>query len=258
MDRALRNRVGGQRWYHTIDLGHGVATPGEYDLRAVARRLPWPDLSGARCLDVGSRDGFYAFEMERRGAREVVSLDLDDPDQIDFPGPRPPRELVQAELDAGNAAFETAREALGSKVARRHQSVYDLSAQDVGRFDFAVIGTLLIHLRDPVAALRAIRAVSDRLLVVEAVSPSLQIFGSTPSAEIAPVSGPFWLVPNPAGLRRWTVIAGFEIQASSRPFVVPWGAGRPDWGSVLRRPLRRLPRRMVLRRGSPHVWIDAA
>lgn len=253
----LADRVAAQRWYHTIDLGQGVVTPGEFDLREVSATLPWPDLRGARCLDVGSRDGFYSFEMERRGAAEVVSLDLADPEAIDFPGPRPPRDLVQAEIDIGNAAFETARDALGSKVVRRHQSVYDLREDEVGRFDFAVLGTLLIHLRDPVAALRAVRGVTSELLLVDAVAPSWQAIRSTPVAEIATVPGPFWFLPNPSGLRRLAAISGFDVQQSSRPFLVPWGAGRPDWGPVLRRPLRRLPRRLVLRRGSLHVWVSA-
>ena len=63
-----------QRWWHTIDVGPGLATPGSWDLRPMAERIPWPaSLAGARCLDVGTMDGFWAFEMERRGAGEVVA-----------------------------------------------------------------------------------------------------------------------------------------------------------------------------------------
>src|SRR3954451_5794252 len=148
------------RWYHTIEFPNGVITPGEYDLRPIVSRLPWRDsLAGMRCLDVGSRDGFYAFEMERRGAAEVISLDLDDPALIDFPVSRPDEALFRSELDAGNQAFDIARAALGSKVERRYRPVYDLRPEEVGEFDFAVLGTLLLHLRDPVSALRGIRRV---------------------------------------------------------------------------------------------------
>src|SRR3954454_2123419 len=97
------------RWYHTLDLPGGVVTPGEYDLRPIAGRLPWPQsLQGLRCLDVGSRDGFYAFEMERRGAVEVVSLDVDDPSAYHLPeagadrrGPGPPGAGRQAGVPGG-------------------------------------------------------------------------------------------------------------------------------------------------------------
>src|SRR3954468_19023326 len=146
------------RWYHTIDLPGGV-TPGEYDLRGIVDRLPWPDsLAGMRCLDVGSRDGFYAFEMERRGAAEVVSLDVDDPSAYHLPEPAPGAGDPAAEVEAGKRAFEAARDALGSNVQRVYRSVYDLDPPNQGDFDLVVVGTLLLHLRDPVAALGAIRS----------------------------------------------------------------------------------------------------
>ena len=73
-------------WYHTLDLGDGVVTEGFFDHRPVLERYPIPaDLTGMRCLDVGTMDGFWAFEMERRGAAEVIAIDLDDPEALDWP-----------------------------------------------------------------------------------------------------------------------------------------------------------------------------
>jgi SAM-dependent methyltransferase len=63
-------------WFHTFSLnGDGVYTPGiardhRYRLRAIPE-----DLTGARVLDVGTFDGFYAFLAERRGAARVVAVD---------------------------------------------------------------------------------------------------------------------------------------------------------------------------------------
>lgn len=256
----LAARVAAQRWYHVLELPGGIVTPGEYDLRPVAPRLPWPDLADARCLDVGSRDGFYAFEMERRGAGEVVSLDIDDPAQIDFSVfPPPPPELVQRELDDGNGAFALAWDALGSHVQRRHQSLYELDEDEVGRFDVAVIGTLLLHLRDPIAALRAVRGVADVLLLNEAVAPALSALSRRPQAELAPAHGPYWWLANPAGLRKMVEAAGFTVRAEGRPYLVPWGAGhRPSLRKVLRGgPARELPRRALVRRGQLHHWLLA-
>jgi tRNA (mo5U34)-methyltransferase len=248
----LAERVAAQRWYHTLELPGGVVTPGEYDLRAVAATLPWPALEGLRCLDVGSRDGFYAFEMERRGAAEVVSIDLDDPAGIDFPGPRPPDAAIAAELAAGNAAFELAHEALGSSVQRRHVSVYDLREGDVGRFDFAVLGTLLLHLRNPVGALMAIRGVTDRLLVNDAVHRTVL---RRPLARLAPTTDqPFWWMLNAAALHRAVESAGFAVESSSRRYVVPWGPGRQA-PAVFGGGLRQVPARLAMRRGAAHVWV---
>lgn len=249
------------RWYHTIELPGGVTTPGEYDLRPIVDRLPWPEtLAGMRCLDVGSRDGFYAFHMESLGAQDVVSLDLDDPDLIDFPGPRPPRERVQGALDDGNRAFAAAREALGSSVERSSAGVYGLDEERHGRFDFAVIGTLLHHLRDPLRALAAVRGVlGGPLLVNDAVIPGLDSLRQRPMLEALTVRSPFWTVPNPAGLHRMVEASGFEVLDGSRPYLIPWGAGakRPSVRQCIAPPLRDVPRRLLVRHGAPHVWLLA-
>src|SRR5689334_17425487 len=126
--------VEAMRWYHTLELPGGVVTPGEFDHRPVVDRLPWPDLRGARCLDVGSRNGFFAFEMERRGAGEVVSLDVDDPALLDMPAEAPDPAAIAAEVRAGNEAFEAAKAALGSSVQRVYRSVYELDASWAGEF----------------------------------------------------------------------------------------------------------------------------
>src|SRR3954453_11189468 len=73
-------------WYHTIELEPGVVTPGWFDTRSVVPLLPFPEsLEGKRCLDVATFDGFWAFEMERRGASEVHAIDLLDPHSWDWP-----------------------------------------------------------------------------------------------------------------------------------------------------------------------------
>src|SRR3989442_7651422 len=72
-------------WYHSIEVEPGLVTPGWFDLRPVVDRLPWPDVRGRRCLDVGTYDGFLAFELERRGASEVVATDIGGHEQWDWP-----------------------------------------------------------------------------------------------------------------------------------------------------------------------------
>ena len=40
---AILNRISGIEWYHSIDLGHGVVTPGMYDHRPVLSQYRMPD-----------------------------------------------------------------------------------------------------------------------------------------------------------------------------------------------------------------------
>src|SRR5205085_7842084 len=63
-------------WYHTVDLGDGLVTPGDYDLRPHLADYHFPEsMHGMTVLDVGSATGFFAFEFERRGAN-VISVEL--------------------------------------------------------------------------------------------------------------------------------------------------------------------------------------
>src|SRR5688500_9812041 len=73
------------RWYHSIDVVDGASTKGWFDLRHALADMPFPDVRGLRCLDVGTWDGFYAYELERRGAAEVVAIDVPDLTALDYP-----------------------------------------------------------------------------------------------------------------------------------------------------------------------------
>src|SRR5439155_8359092 len=110
LDRARR-----QKWYHTLELAPGFVTEGWFDLRDQVPHYGLPErMDGMRALDVGTWDGFWAFEMERRGA-DVVALDLDDESDLDFPPRRRPREWSTVKRGDG---FRLAKAILGSKVER--------------------------------------------------------------------------------------------------------------------------------------------
>ena len=257
-DDRLQQEIAAITWYHTIELPHGVVTAGEYDLRPTLQKVPLPaSLSGKRCLDVGTHDGFWAFEMERRGG-SVVAIDLEDPTQLDWPLPAPRIDEGTAEfLAERRRAFRVAHQALDSSVDRLDLSVYDLSIDAVGTFDFAFIGTLLHHLRDPVEALMAIRrVVTGQLLICAVFSASKSVlYPRTPLVELVDVQEPFWNYPNLAGLKRQIQSAGWRIVGRGRPFIEHYGAGPRHPGTLVRGSLRMLPRRILHRSGIPHVWI---
>jgi len=136
-------------WYHSIELAPGYVTPGMFDLRDQIGQYRLPErLDGLRALDVGTWDGFWAFEMERRGA-EVVALDLDDERELDWPANRRPDTYPDTPRGAG---FALAKEVFGSRVERVNCSIYDALPEDLGTFDLVFCGSVLIHLRDQVLA----------------------------------------------------------------------------------------------------------
>src|ERR1700720_544990 len=94
-------------WFHTIDFGHGLRSPGtcpwEHQ-QDFLRYVGLPQrLDGKRVLDIGTYDGFFAFECERRGAEKVVAIDVHPIDQ---------------------RCFKIAHDLLGSSVEYHHLSVY--------------------------------------------------------------------------------------------------------------------------------------
>jgi tRNA (mo5U34)-methyltransferase len=247
-------------WYHTIELPGGVLTPGEYDTRAALRRIPFPaDLNNQRCLDVGTHDGFWAFEMERRGAGEVVAIDLDDFRQVDFSEPKPDFTAEQtADRESRPEAFALAHRALGSRVERLDLSVYRLEDADIGVFDFAFIGTLLLHLRDPVLALTNIGKVlrpGGHLLVNDAILLGMTLRHRRAAVhELQLLPGrPYWWIPNLRGLERSVAKAGFQVMSSGGPYLLPNGPGYARPAHRDRNPISRA----VKNRGMVHGWVSA-
>ena len=244
-------------WYHTIDLPGGVTTPGWFDLRPVVDRLPWPDVRGKRCLDVGTYDGFLAFTLEKRGAAEVVAADIDDHRLWDWPvdmRATAPEGLAAIAGPEKGRGFRIAAEALGSSVRRVPVSIYDLSPETVGTFDVVVVGSLLLHLRDPLRALEAVRSVcGGELLSMESID--LGLTALHPRKPVARLNGVGelcqWWEASAAGHRQMVRSAGFTIERSVGPYEVPFGPAHPP----KRRGLATVPDR-VLRRvltGGPGV-----
>jgi tRNA (mo5U34)-methyltransferase len=217
-------------WYHTIDVPPGLATPGYFDLRPIVDELPWPDVAGKRCLDVGTFDGFLSFELERRGASEVVAVDLGDHLLLDWP-PDYRAKAAEGIRDAGwapkGAGFRLVAELKGSKVDWRPISIYDLSPEEIGTFDVVVCGSLLLHLRDPLRALEAVRSVTRGVfLSSEQIELGLTLFGRGRPLFTLNGSGPQcqWFNFNAAGHERLLFAAGFEIVERSRPYIVRFNA----------------------------------
>jgi tRNA (mo5U34)-methyltransferase len=220
-----------REWYHTIELAPGIVTPGWFDTRKIVQELPLPaSLEGKRCLDIATFDGFWAFEMERRGADEVVAIDILDPEAWDWPV-NSPREMVEAmeRRKEGGRGFEVASAALGSAVTYLECSVYDLDPAEHGEFDFVYLGSLLMHLRDPVGALERVRSVCrGQLLVVDNVNLLLSLlFRRTPAGLLYGMGRPWWWNVNFAGLVRLVEIGGFRLVQPAERIYMPAGPGHP-------------------------------
>ena len=211
-------------WYHTLELGDGVVTKGMFDHRPVLDRYPIPeDLTGMRCLDVATMDGYWAFEMERRGAASVTALDLENPEDLDWPASlRADHDKSMDETKAER--FALAKAALGSKVERVLLSAYDLSPE-LGTFDFVFCGDLLLHLKDPITPIENIRSVCTGSAVIANVITKFRLHEKRPMAELDGIDTFTWWTTNLAGLVRIVRAAGFARVEPSATFELPYSGG---------------------------------
>src|SRR3954470_18373703 len=181
-------------WWHVIELPDGSTTPGAWDLRPVSEQLPWPDLQGKRCLDIGTADGFWAFELERRGAAEVLATDQDT-----YFGQKSRRN------------FEHARDLRGSHVRYEVCDVFELE----GEFDVAFMGYVLQMVEDPIRALRSVARVARTLLLLDTISLPLSLLPSPLARLDARHDGREWFVFNPRGMRKVAELAGWTVEAQT-------------------------------------------
>jgi len=260
----LRDEVESSQWYHTFELAPGIETAGWFDLRELLPTMPFPhSLAGKRCLDVGTFDGFWAFEMEKRGG-DVVAVDIVDPRAWDWPVTAGD-ELVAILEDRkqGGRGFDIAARALGSDVTYRECSVYDLDPEEHGRFDFVFMGSLLLHLRDPIRALERLRAVCapDGLVcTLDAIDPTFsRLFPRRAVASFDGDGRPWWWLPNVAAYERMVRSAGLHPVGPATPVRLPRGAGQPPVPATREVLTHREGRRMLgaARRGDPQAWIHS-
>ena len=260
--QTLRERIAQCDWYHTIELAPGVETPGYFDLREVASEVLPASLTGARCLDVATFDGFWALEMAKRGASEVVAIDILDPRRWDWPIDSDDAALAAVgERKGAGEGFELVMDALGMEIERRELSVYELDPDLVGTFDFVYTGSLLLHLRDPVRAIERVRSVcTGRALFVDAIDPVLtRLHPRRPVASFDGAGRPWWWKPNVQALARMVRSGGFELENAPKRVKMKPGKGfpraRPSLALLRSQQLRAEVRNALI--GDPHAAIMA-
>ena len=194
----LQARVDALRWYHTIDLGNGVRTPGLYDPAPKLHRYGIPDdLTGKTVCDIGSWDGFFSFEAERRGAARVLATDS----------------FVWGGNTWGSkAGFELVREVTGSRVEDKTIDVLDLSPEAVGTFDVVLFLGVLYHMRYPMLAVDRVASICTERLILEthvdlvhSRRPAVALYEAR-ELDDDPTN---WCGPNPAAVAVMLRRAGF-------------------------------------------------
>lgn len=217
------------QWWHSIDVGRGVVTPGVKGagtpggphafMQAELESLALPDLHGKSVLDVGALNGYYSFAAERAGASRVVALDyhewLPRPDGTPAPG---------------RSGFEVARKILKSRVEPVLADLMTIDVATLGRFDVVLFLGVLHRLEDPLGGMRRVAELTSGLAVIQSLAMSAgPVADEHALLEFSPRSArdgdaTNWYVPNIAAIDGLCRAAGF----ASTQAVGGFAAAKPD------------------------------
>ena len=245
-------------WYHSIDLGNGIVTPGQSTTPPlIPSQLP--DMRDRTVLDIGAWDGYYSFLAESCGASQVTALDhyvwgvdfrrrdeywadcaargeLPDHarDVVDFWNPELP----------GRRGFDLARDVLHSKVEPAVADFMTTDLDSLGTFDVVLYLGVLYHIKEPLTALERVRRVTREVALIE--TEAIDVAGYDGDGLVRFVAGNQhkgdfgnWYLPSMVALRSLCLAAGFSrVETVVGP---PPRLGR----SVVERVRRRLVRQPI-------------
>ncbi len=192
----LKKKINEIKWWHQIDLGNGIITPGQGKTADLFKRLGLPEnLKGKTVLDIGAWDGFYSFECEKKGASRVLATDS-------F--------VWKYRTKDG---FDLAKKVLKSKVEEKLIDVLDISPETVGTFDIVLFSGVLYHMRHPLLSLEKVYSVTKEMAIIETATDMLDI--QRPAMAFYPENELHgdptnWFGPNPSCVEAMLKVVGFR------------------------------------------------
>ena len=225
----VEERVRALGWYHSIDLGNGVVTPGRSTTPPLVPSQ-FPDMRDRTVLDIGAWDGYYSFLAERCGASRVVALDhyawgVDMRRRDEYWAacaargefPEHARDVVDfwdPDLP-GRRGFDLARDVLHSKVEPVVADFMTTDLDSLGTFDVVLYLGVLYHMTEPLKALERVRRVTREVALIE--TEAIDVAGYDGDELIRFVAGNQlnrdfgnWYVPSMVALRSLCRAAGFS------------------------------------------------
>ena len=140
----------GTYWHQGWDIFPGIRIPGPSGVEHIMERVCFPsNIAGKRVLDVGAWNGCSSFECERRGAREVIALSLEDPTTSGF-------NKLKAVLESERTQY-------------LRGTIYNLDPRDLGKFDIVLCFGVVYHLRYPALGIDNLRRVASGDLYLESL-----------------------------------------------------------------------------------------
>lgn len=152
----IEREIAAHNWWHKIDLGYGIVTPGIDVTPEKIEAIKLPErLDGQTVLDIGAWDGAFSFECERRGAADVLATDW----------------FVWR--NGNRKGFDIAHRLLASKVRALEVKVEDILERGLGKFDVVLFLGVLYHAENPMLYLHTVRESCQKMAIIETVVDAL-------------------------------------------------------------------------------------
>jgi SAM-dependent methyltransferase len=228
LDRAAFNSRCEQHdfWYHSYYFDNGFAVRGDYDVGKDVIDYDFPsNMTGMSVLDIGTGSGWFATYFEQLGA-DVTVLDArgycdfdvfgrDHYPTVTIEKPMPDRTLPDGRdvyYSPVSKGFWIMKEILGLKANYVNGRVYEICPELFGgrKFDLVFMGSVLMHLRDPIGALMAAHQVCDDRLIATTFMRDTVHEPPLMQLQEGAGDGISWWVPNRPCLAQWLKAAGFS------------------------------------------------
>ena len=147
-------------WFHCFEFHNNCTTRGRDPSEKKLQALQLPQLNGKSVIDIGSFDGYFAFQAEALGARHVTACDHLACNWQNTTAP-------------GN--FDLVREICSSRLVAADVPVEQISPTTVGEFDVSLFLGVLYHAPDMVEYLRRVKSITKELVVIETLVDGLHI-----------------------------------------------------------------------------------
>ena len=219
----LQTEIAKHEWMHTIDLGNGIVTPGRWPRNPnIVKAFDGIDFSGKKVLDVGTCNGIWSFEAEKRGAAEVHSVDY----------------LTHVEYWC-KPAYDLAHNTLESKaIYNPDMNVYDVAGLGVEDFDVVVFCGIYYHLKYPLLALMRMRQVmkTGAQIIIEGPihANNERAYATYHYHDLLLDDRSNWWTPSRRCLREWVESSFFDITEQFEHPDPPAG-----WAGGLKRAVKR-------------------
>jgi len=214
-------------WYHSFYFDNGFAQRGDYDIGRDVDSYGFPEsMAGMTVLDIGTGSGWFATYFEQKGAEVTTTdargfCDFDIFGRDRYPDVSSEKSFPDLVLSDGtpiyfssvSKGFWIMKDILGLKARYVNSRVYEINPSLFGgnKFDLVFMGSVLMHLRDPIGALMAAHSVCrHKLIATSYMLPDMPGQSSFMRLRDGAADGISWWIPNRPCIAQWLKAAGFS------------------------------------------------